>query len=687
MRFIPIALLAWAWLQESAHPLDPGLVVISPQLMKNDLYYLAGDDLEGRCAGFPGNDRATEFIASRFRAAGLKPVGDRDDRGRPTYYQHFTFRNNELKTRNCAGLLEGSDPVLKEEIVILGAHHDHVGRLGQHRAGQIGKAAPDDDLWNGADDNGSGTTALLAVVSAFGAAGVRPKRSILFMTFSAEEWGLLGSRHYVEHPLLPLEKTVTMVNMDMVGRTDEEGVAGAYALDTVAGDIYSPILERAAKRAGLDLDINRHFGGGSDHISFFNKGVPILGFSERGPCPDYHRVSDHADKIAYETMAKIARTAAHVVYDLADVEESPRRNADYKRPAPRASAKPRLGVYLQSVEGDALKALGLEPGQGALAVTGFAEGSVAQEAGLKESDIIVGFNGESFDAEQPREKLIEGLDRVIRGEPAPLVVLRDGRRTTLNITWPSTGDDAKAKALIEKLPQEGDFALEKEIADLGEDAEARVRRLPEPIRERVLSGIAVRRHADRLERNWRSRWYEVRKPDGQADGHLKLAVLRGAKEGEPLSIEAEGTHLGGYSRITSRCARDSRLTILDYVLEKNGERRASPHEHPEGKDEVNAFTVLLIAGADPSFFQGTLCDLLPQGGRPRITLRSAGPEEIVHRDQKIECRKIGIVEEHAGGRTVTKTAWVNASGVVVRVEGPEQILELSSKEAVQGRNK
>src|SRR6185503_12575935 len=107
-------------------------------------------------------------------------------------------------------------------------------RKGQHRAGQLGESTADDEIWNGADDNGSGTTALLGVARHLAATEARPRRSILFLTFSAEEWGLLGSRHYVDHPLIPLANTVAMFNMDMVGRTDTEFAANAYALGTAA---------------------------------------------------------------------------------------------------------------------------------------------------------------------------------------------------------------------------------------------------------------------------------------------------------------------------------------------------------------------------------------------------------------------------------------------------------------------
>ncbi|HZL71244.1 MAG TPA: hypothetical protein VFC86_02190, partial [Planctomycetota bacterium] len=123
---------------------------LSADLLRGYLTHLASDELEGRCAGFPGNDKATEFIAARFRESGLAPAGDPGPDGKATFYQHFKIRRGELTTRNCAGILKGSE--LPDEYVVLGAHHDHVGRKGQHRAGQLGESTKEDEIWNGADD-------------------------------------------------------------------------------------------------------------------------------------------------------------------------------------------------------------------------------------------------------------------------------------------------------------------------------------------------------------------------------------------------------------------------------------------------------------------------------------------------------------------------------------------------------
>src|SRR5262245_27644165 len=169
---------------------ESALNLITEDLLRKHATYLAGDELEGRQAGYEGNRKAAAYIVGIMKEAGLKPVGDPDDAGRPTFYQ--SFRIWKLETKNCLGLLEGSDPDLKKEILVVGAHFDHLGIADNEGPPSRRSDRPrgDDRIWNGADDNGSGTSTVLALVKAFGEGKLRPKRSILFMAFSGEEGGL-----------------------------------------------------------------------------------------------------------------------------------------------------------------------------------------------------------------------------------------------------------------------------------------------------------------------------------------------------------------------------------------------------------------------------------------------------------------------------------------------------------------
>ncbi len=214
-------------------------------------------------------------------------------------------------TRNVVGLIEGADPKLKNEIVVVGAHYDHVGYIKQHQEGE-------DYIYNGADDNASGTSAVLAIAKAFGAAKQKPKRSVLLMAFAGEEKGLFGSRAYVEQPLFPLENTVAMLNLDMVGRNAPDSVS-------VGGNTRSPDLakinEEENRAVGLQLDYSiEEFHNRSDQYNFARKQIPFL-FYFTGLHADYHRLGDHADKINENKIAKIATLAFRVAWRAANTDQ------------------------------------------------------------------------------------------------------------------------------------------------------------------------------------------------------------------------------------------------------------------------------------------------------------------------------------------------------------------------------
>jgi len=214
-------------------------------------------------------------------------------------------------TRNVVGLIEGSDAKLKKELVVIGAHYDHVGYKKEHQAGE-------DYIYNGADDNASGTCAVLAIAKAFGSTKKKPKRSVMLMTFAGEEKGLFGSRAYVEQPLWPLENTVAMLNLDMVGRNAPDSVS-------VGGVTRSPDLikinEEENQSVGFKLDYSiEQYHNRSDQYNFARKKIPFL-FYFTGEHPDYHRVSDNPDKINENKIAKIATLAFRVAWRVAGTDQ------------------------------------------------------------------------------------------------------------------------------------------------------------------------------------------------------------------------------------------------------------------------------------------------------------------------------------------------------------------------------
>ena len=236
-------------------------------------------------------------------------------------------RSEIIPTQNVVAVWEGSDPVLKNEYVAIGSHYDHVGICAPNATDQI---------CNGADDDGSGTTGMLAIAEALAKAPTRPKRSILFVWHCGEEKGLWGSRYFTEYPTVALNQIVAQLNMDMIGRSKKEGDTNARNKElTGPNDIYvigstmmstelAEILETVNKsylNLGFDkkyddpADPNRFFFR-SDHYNYAKKGIPIIFFFD-GEHEDYHRAGDSADKIDYQKMEKVTRTVYMTMWEVA----------------------------------------------------------------------------------------------------------------------------------------------------------------------------------------------------------------------------------------------------------------------------------------------------------------------------------------------------------------------------------
>ncbi|MEP6920557.1 MAG: M28 family peptidase [bacterium] len=235
-------------------------------------------------------------------------------------------KSEPLSTQNVVAVFEGSDSILKNEYVAIGAHYDHVG---------VGTPVNGDSIYNGADDDGSGTTALLAIAEALAKAPTRPRRSVLFVWHAGEEKGLWGSRYFTNYPTIPLEKIVTQINIDMIGRSKKEGdtnpknrelsgpneiyVIGSKMMSTELGD-----LSESVNKGYLNLSYNyryddpndpNRFFFRSDHFNYARKGIPIIFFFD-GEHEDYHRPGDSADKIDYQKMEKVARTIYIMLWEL-----------------------------------------------------------------------------------------------------------------------------------------------------------------------------------------------------------------------------------------------------------------------------------------------------------------------------------------------------------------------------------
>jgi Peptidase family M28 len=267
--------------------------------MKADVYYFASDTLEGRGISTPGIELAAQHIRAEFKRLGMKS-GASDG----SYYQPFKFAGSsksgpERALQNVIGVLEGNGELASQTIVI-GAHYDH---LGYGPFGSLGPEALRGRIHPGADDNASGTAAMLELARRFASRGAAPRRRMVFVAFCAEEVGQIGSNHYAsKEPIFPIKNTVAMINFDMVGRLrDEElGIAGNESArefeDILAGaDAKSPLRLRLG---GPEYPLD------SDHASFSAVGVPIL-YICTGSHEDRHTPGDSADKINFEGMAKV----------------------------------------------------------------------------------------------------------------------------------------------------------------------------------------------------------------------------------------------------------------------------------------------------------------------------------------------------------------------------------------------
>ena len=305
--------------------------------LKKHLTFLASDSLEGRESGKRGQKIAGEYIKNHFKKIGIPPYK------RKKYFQKFKVESDRhickyncencdedfitklfkkkrtVKGENVLGFIKGTD--ISDETLIITAHYDH---LGKH----------DTLLFNGADDNASGTSAIMEIAEAFMIAkkeGKGPRRSILIMAVAGEEKGLLGSEHYTKNPVYPLEKTVANLNIDMIGRVDfyhdTSGYIYLIGSDMLSQDLHDLSEKINKKHIGLDLDYtfnskddpNKYYYR-SDHYNFAKNNIPVI-FYFNGLHDDYHKVTDTIEKIDFNKMETITRLIFLTAWEIVNREE------------------------------------------------------------------------------------------------------------------------------------------------------------------------------------------------------------------------------------------------------------------------------------------------------------------------------------------------------------------------------
>lgn len=379
---------------------------------------------EGRFdAGLPAAFLSRRVAAEWLRAGGIEDVAawqervaqgpSPDSRPLPQVRVRLTCDvvKERRRTSNVVGLLEGQDPQARQEYVVIGAHYDHVGR------GEYGGArGRQGEIHNGADDNASGTAGVIELAEFFASQPQRPERSLLFVAFGAEEIGLLGSSHFVNHPPVPLERIRAMINLDMIGRSPDGSV---QVLGALTAEEWPEIVQVAGREVEVPLKMGSSFVGGSDHQPFQNRGIPIL-FFFTGLHPQYHTPEDDPERIQPQHEARILELVARIVRRVASSSQT-------LRYVKAASSGPQMGagfrVYLGTIPDYSAEVEGV-------LLAGVREGGPAARAGLQGGDIIVEVDGKSV---RNVEDYTAILGEAEPGKPMKVVVLRGGQRLSFQV--------------------------------------------------------------------------------------------------------------------------------------------------------------------------------------------------------------------------------------------------------------
>lgn len=388
---------------------------ISVPLLKKHISYLASDILKGRGTSSEEEKKAAEYIASEFKKCGLKP-GNKD-----SYLYPFNFKKNldphdtsvanvpERKGNNVVGFLDNGAPYT----IVIGAHYDHLG-LGHDKNSR--DANPEGKIHNGADDNASGTAGVLELANYFASNKKTEMSNFLFMCYSGEELGLIGSKKWCDAPSYPLDKITYMINMDMIGRlNDTTKKIIVYGVGT--SPVWVPIIDSIKTNFSIKKDSAGI--GPSDQTSFYLKNIPALHFFT-GQHEDYHKPSDDADKINYEGEAAVLEYIIRLINatnNSGKLTFIKTRNPD----TGKASFKVTMGVMPDyTYEGKGLR------------IDGVTDGKPAANAGIQKGDIVTKLGETDI---KDIQEYMKALSKHKKGDTVPVKVLRDGKEVELKVTF------------------------------------------------------------------------------------------------------------------------------------------------------------------------------------------------------------------------------------------------------------
>jgi len=375
---------------------------------KAHITYLSSDGLAGRSSGTPGDRLAKDYIVNHFTNTGGS--AERFVEVQEHYVSKSRLKpKNKVKTYNIIATLPGNDKKLKNEYVVIGAHYDSV----KNTLGLI---------HNGADDNGSGTSMVLELFEKF-ASENNHKRTLVFMAFGGEELGLLGSKHYVNNPTIDLSKVQLMVNLDMVGRMDEEGnvqLGGSPSAKNFSSKLH-PFFVNSKINI---IDLGKGIFSRSDHYNFYKKDIPVL-FFFTGIHPDYHTATDDEDKINYDGMMEISKVVAPIIAEFANVEERLVFEKMEEEEQKRTQSPSKMKVTLGIMPDYAFDEKGVK-------VDSVIDNRPAQKAGVIDGDIVIKIKDIDI---VDIYKYMEALSKIESGTKTQIIVLRDKEEIVLDVQF------------------------------------------------------------------------------------------------------------------------------------------------------------------------------------------------------------------------------------------------------------
>lgn len=388
---------------------------ISENNLRKDVIYLASDKLKGRGTATKGERKAAKYIAQQFKKAGLKPMGSDG-----SYFHNFSFKKSsdphghvasdapEVKSRNVAAYLDNGAPYT----IIIGAHYDHLGLGEDHNSLDT---SPVGKIHNGADDNASGTAGVIELARYFVNNGVREQHNFLFLCFSGEELGLVGSKKYAESPTIDLTKASFMINMDMIGRLNADRGLVVGGVGTAPN--FVPLINGTK----TDLNIKQDSAGigPSDHTSFYLKNIPVL-FFFTGQHMDYHKPSDDVEKVNFAGEVSVLEYAVQLIEAL---DKEPKLK--FQETKAKEDDTPRFKVTLGIMPDYTYSGEGVH-------VDGVIDDRPASKAGMKRGDVIVKMG--DLDVHDLRDYM-KALSMFKKGDSTKVKVMRGSASQEMEVTF------------------------------------------------------------------------------------------------------------------------------------------------------------------------------------------------------------------------------------------------------------